>query len=203
MPPRKNEIRQRETGTPQGTWPPAAESTFQKPHMRQKSIQQCDTARPAAPASRTPRSMTQDSEYCRAERLWMDKTRKGRDINETWDKESLINLTLCWHYKSWTFGALQAIARHAKLGGESAEGGDGALDRMNEKQGPLCTLDLIQWANRGAIWVHQQPTQIWFQQTLSTRTLCRRSSGFWEKGEEELERCQFTLLFFYIHTQRI
>lgn len=76
-------------------------------------------------------------------------------------KKLLLFLILLLSFKeACTFGALQAIAGHAKLGGESAEGGDGPLDGVNEKQGPLCTLDLIQGANRGAVWVHQHPAQI-------------------------------------------
>ncbi|KAF3854076.1 hypothetical protein F7725_014764 [Dissostichus mawsoni] len=46
-------------------------------------------------------------------------------------------------------------------------GVDGALDRMDQEQGPLLALNLVEGGHRGAVGVHQQLGQIRLQQSLS------------------------------------
>lgn len=79
-----------------------------------------------------------------------------------------------------TFSALKAVARHAELGGERLEGGDGALDGMDEEQGSLLALDLVEWSHRGAVGVDQQLGQIRFQHGADAVPLRRGVVRFWK-----------------------
>lgn len=85
---------------------------------------------------------------------------------------------------SVTLRALQAVARHAQPGGQSPEGGDGALDGMDQEERPLLALDVVERRHCGAAGVDQQEAEIRLQRRADAAPLRRCTLTFWIQREE-------------------
>lgn len=62
---------------------------------------------------------------------------------------------------------------------------DGALDRMDQEQGPLLALNLVEGGHRGAVGVHQQLGQVRLQQSVNTFPLSCGAMRVWRLGSSK------------------